>query len=72
MKQYVYCYENPVFVGNSKHIGSNEVAKFISKIKDFELDTEMSIVNGEQTAKEKEVEMDLRFLECPEFMGTKV
>ena len=72
MKQYVYCYDNPVFVGNSKHIGSHEVAKFISKIKDFELDTEMSIIDGEQAAKEKEVEMDLRFLECPEFMGTKV
>jgi hypothetical protein len=72
MQQYVYCYDNPVFVGNSKHVRSESEARFISQVKEFELDTDMSIIEGGEVAKEKEVEMDLRFLDCPEFMGMKV
>lgn len=72
MQQYVYCYDNPVFVGNSKHVRSDSEARFISQVREFELDTDMSIIEGGEVAKEKEVEMDLRFLDCPEFMGMKV
>lgn len=70
MNYYVYCYDNPIFIGNSKHVKSDENARFVCKVKEFELDTEMSI--SEVKSENKEIEMDLRFLECPELMGTKL
>ena len=63
MQQYVYCYDNPVFVGNSKHVRSEHEAKFISQVREFDIDTEMSI----EVSKTEDKDIDFGFLECPDF-----
>ena len=62
MNHYVYCYENPVFVGNSKHIGSHEEAKFIGIISEVDLEDEMEIEE-----EKKDDDVDLKFLDFPMF-----
>ena len=62
MNHYVYCYENPVFVGNSKHERSDEEAKFIGIISGVDLDDEMEI-----SEEKKDDDIDLKFLDFPMF-----
>ena len=62
MKQYVYCYDNPIFEGNSKHVKSEGVARFISIANDFEIDDKMTIT---ETKSKDEINFD--FLKCAAF-----
>ena len=62
MKHYVYCYDKPIFIGNSKHVKSDEEARWVCLSKDFEMDDEM--VTKEFFKKDEETNYD--FLSCPE------
>lgn len=63
MNHYVYCYENPIFTGNSKFVKSENEAKFIGLVDLVEFDDEMTIEIGGK----KDDEIDMSFLECPLF-----
>ena len=62
MKHYVYCYDKPIFVGNSKHVKSDGEARWVCLSKDFEMDDEM--VTKEMLKKDEETNYD--FLRCAE------
>ena len=70
MQQHVYCYEHPIFVGNSKHVRSEEPAIFISTINSFVHDDIIPVSNiTSSNEDETEVEIDYGFLKCPELMN---
>jgi hypothetical protein len=62
MNHYVYCYDNPIIVGNSKHVRSEENARWVCLSSEFELDDEMEMIEGVK----KEEEISLGFLSCPQ------
>jgi hypothetical protein len=62
MNHYVYCYDNPIIVGNSKHVKSEENARWVCLSSEFELEDEMEMIES----KKKEEEISLGFLSCPE------
>lgn len=65
LNYYVYCYENPIFIRDSKHIRSEEEAKFIGKKHDFNLDDEMEVWEN----KKKDEPVDLKFLDFPDLQN---
>lgn len=62
MNHYVYCYEKPIMARNSKHVRSEENARWVCLSSEFELEDEMELIEGDK----KEKEVSLGFLSCPE------
>jgi hypothetical protein len=62
MNHYVYCYDKPIMVGNSKHVRSEENARWVCLSSEFELEDDMELIEE----KKKKEEVSLGFLSCPE------
>lgn len=62
MNHYVYCYDKPIMIGNSKHVRSEEDARWVCLSSEFELEDEMEMIEGEK----KEEELSYEFLSCPQ------
>ena len=62
MNHYVYCYDNPIMVGNSKHVKSEENARWVCLISEFEIEDEMEMIEE----RKKEEEISYGFLSCPQ------